>query len=108
MSFEFDPIYLAEHVGTASALGTVDQFYQDGSFTKLREVSATYTLPDRWLRGFSRASITLAGRDLYTWTNYAGLDPEVNTNNVATSAGTGDQALTPPLSRFIATINLSF
>jgi TonB-linked SusC/RagA family outer membrane protein len=105
---EFDPIYLAEHVGTASALGTVDQFYQDGSFTKLREVSATYTLPDRWLRGFSRASITLAGRDLYTWTNYAGLDPEVNVNNVATSASTGDQGLTPPLSRFIATINLSF
>jgi TonB-dependent SusC/RagA subfamily outer membrane receptor len=105
---EFDPVYLAEHVGTASALGTVDQFYQDGGFTKLREVSATYTLPDHLLRGFTRASITLAGRDLHTWTNYAGLDPEVNTNNVATSAATGDQGLTPPLSRFVATINLSF
>jgi TonB-linked SusC/RagA family outer membrane protein len=105
---EFDPVYLAEHVGTASALGMVDQFYQDGSFAKLREVSATYTLPERWLRGFSRASITLAGRDLYTWTNYAGIDPEVNISNVATSASTGDQGLTPPLTRFIATINLSF
>lgn len=105
---EYDPVYLAEHVGTAAALGTVDQFYQDGGFAKLREVSATYTIPEQWLRGISRASVTLAGRELHTWTNYKGIDPEVNANNPATTANTTDQGLTPPLSRFIATINLTF
>jgi TonB-linked SusC/RagA family outer membrane protein len=109
---EYDPVYLAEHQGTASALGTIDQFYQDGGFAKLREVSATYSVPDQWLRGFSRASITLAARELHTWTNYAGLDPEVNAavlpTGSANTANTADQGLTPPLSRFIATINLTF
>jgi TonB-linked SusC/RagA family outer membrane protein len=105
---EFDPVYLAERVGTAAAQGIVDQYYQDGSFAKLREVSLTYSLPDRLLRGYQSASITIAGRDLHTWTKYAGLDPEVNVNNIATSAGTADQAVTPPLSRFIASINLKF
>jgi hypothetical protein len=105
---EYDPVYLAEHVGTAQSASTFDQFYQDGSFVKLREISATYTVPEQWLHGFSRASITLAGRELHTWTNYAGIDPEVNANNPATTASSADQGLTPPLSRFIATINLTF
>ncbi|MEO5814330.1 MAG: SusC/RagA family TonB-linked outer membrane protein [Gemmatimonadaceae bacterium] len=105
---EFNPVYLAERVGTAGAQGITDQYYQDGSFSKLREISLTYTLPPVLLRGFQAASITLSGRDLHTWTNYGGLDPEVNLNNAATSSATGDQAVTPPLSRFIATFTLKF
>jgi len=105
---EFEPVYLAERVGTAAASGTTDQYYQDGSFTKLREVSLTYTLPAVLLRGYNSASITFSGRDLHTWTKYAGLDPEVNVNNIATSSVTQDQAVIPPLSRFIASFNLKF
>ncbi len=105
---EFDPVYLAERVGTAAAQGITDQYFQDASFAKLREVSLTYTLPAALLRGYQSASITLAGRDLHTWTKYAGLDPEVNVFNVATSSSTADQAVTPPLSRFIASFNLKF
>jgi TonB-linked SusC/RagA family outer membrane protein len=105
---EYDPVYLAERVGTALGQGTTDQFYQQGDFVKLREVSVTYTVPERLLRGISRASLTLAGRDLHTWTKYPGLDPEVNAINAATSASTADQAVMPPLTRFIASINLTF
>ena len=105
---EFSPVYLAEHVGSAGGLGITDQYYEDGSFAKLRELSATVTVPQRFLRGFSAASITLAGRDLHTWTNFIGLDPEGNTNNVATSSSIGNQGLIPPLSRLLATVNLSF
>jgi hypothetical protein len=71
-------------------------------------VSLTYTLPPALLRGYNSASITLAGRDLHTWTKYAGLDPEVNVNNVATTSAIADQAVTPPLSRFIASFTLKF
>jgi TonB-linked SusC/RagA family outer membrane protein len=105
---EFDPVYLAERVGTASAQGILDQYFQDGSFAKLREVSLSYSLPPSLLRGYQSASITLSGRDLHTWTKYAGIDPEVNLNNPATSASTQDQAVTPPLTRFIVSINLKF
>ena len=105
---EFAPVYLAERASGASGLGITDQYYQTGNFAKLREVSATYSLPQSLLRGFSRASLTLAGRDLHTWTKYPGIDPEVNSNNIATSSNTQDQGLTPPLTRFIATLNLTF
>jgi len=105
---EFSPVYLAERVGTAAAQGITDQYFQDASFAKLREVSMTYTLPPVLLRGYNSASITVAGRDLHTWTDYAGIDPEVNSNNAATSSATADQAVTPPLSRFIVSFTLKF
>jgi TonB-linked SusC/RagA family outer membrane protein len=106
---EFSPIYLAETAGTAAAIGNVDQFYQDGSFVKLREVSATYNLPQKWLwSAGSRVSLTLAARELHTWTNYNGPDPEASDINAATSASTHDQGTIPPLSRLIATLNVRF
>lgn len=84
-----------------------DQFFQDGSFVKLRELSATYTLPDHFFPGVRHASFTVAGRELGLWTNYRGPDPEVSLSN-ASSIGGGDQGLIPPLSRLTATLNLIF
>ncbi|NUS33853.1 MAG: SusC/RagA family TonB-linked outer membrane protein [Gemmatimonadaceae bacterium] len=105
---EYDPVYLAGHGTSTAGLGTTDQFYESGNFAKLRELSATVTVPPRFVRGFSAASITVAGRDLHTWTSFTGLDPEGNLNNVATTANLGNQGLVPPLSRLLATVNLSF
>jgi TonB-linked SusC/RagA family outer membrane protein len=105
---KYSPVYLAEVATTAPALGTIDQYYQDGGFAKLRSVSATYTIPERFTGGASRASLTLAARELHTWTKYRGIDPEVNANNAATTATTQDQALVPPLTRFIATFNIKW
>jgi TonB-linked SusC/RagA family outer membrane protein len=103
----YSPVYLAATVGNASAQGIVDQYYQSGSFVKLREVSASYTVPPRWVWGASAATVSIAARELHTWTDYRGLDPEVNSAGAA-SAFLQDQAVTPPLSRLIATINLRF
>jgi outer membrane receptor protein involved in Fe transport len=103
---EYDPRYLAETIGTAGAIGILDQYYQDATFTKLREVSATYTFPERITH--ARTSLTLAGRNLHTWTKYRGADPEVNVNNAATTATVQDQALTPPLQSFVATVRVNW
>jgi TonB-linked SusC/RagA family outer membrane protein len=99
--------YVAQAVGNALPQSIIDQFVQDASFAKLREVSATYTLPRRLIPGTSGASFTLAARELHTWTDYGGIDPEVS------SAGSGgitsqDQAILPPLTRIIATLNVRF
>jgi outer membrane receptor protein involved in Fe transport len=83
-----------------------DQYFQDASFVKLREVSATYSLPDRLIPGVRHASFTLAARELHIWTKYTGPDPEVN--DAPTGLIAQDQAVLPPLSRFIATLNLTF
>ncbi|MDQ6829008.1 MAG: SusC/RagA family TonB-linked outer membrane protein [Gemmatimonadota bacterium] len=104
--------YSAARVAEANATvgltqGAQDQYIQDASFVKLREVSATLTLPDRFARGFKHASFTLSARELGLWTNYRGPDPQVSSNN-ASSLGGIDQGLIPPLSRLTATLNLTF
>jgi hypothetical protein len=93
----FDPVVVAEVVGTARAQNIVDQYYADASFAKLREVSASYTLPPRFVPRAASASLTLSGRELHTWTSFKGLDPENN-----------GQAILPPLTRYTATINIRF
>jgi hypothetical protein len=74
---------------------------------KLREISATYSLPE-WLSGLSRASVTLAARNLHTWTNYRGVDPEVNVANAATSTSAVDQGVVPPLRQYVLSFNYKF
>lgn len=96
---DYSAAYLSETVGSISSVGDIDQYIQDASFTKLRELSATYTLPRRFLGVASPMSITVAGRELHTWTKYRGLDPEI---------ATFEQATTPPLQRFIVTLNYAW
>jgi TonB-linked SusC/RagA family outer membrane protein len=58
-------------------------FVEDGSFVKLREVSVRYSFSPNLvsripLMGGGRGiAVSLIGRNLYTWTDYTGYDPEV-------------------------------
>jgi TonB-linked SusC/RagA family outer membrane protein len=57
---------------------TLDGYYQPGAFVKWREMTATLQLPNSVVRR-SRArtgSLVFAARNLKTWTNYRGSDPE--------------------------------
>ncbi len=53
---------------------------EPADFVKLRELSLTYTVPTRWVAAAraSGASIMLSARNLGLWSDYSGLDPEVN------------------------------
>lgn len=68
--------------GDGSGFGSVSaQFIEDGSYTKLRELSVSYTLDSPAMMGrlgLSSMDLRLAGRNLVTWTDYSGLDPETN------------------------------
>ena len=77
-------------------------------FWRLREVSATYAFPERFLQRYARArsgSLTLGARNLHVWTKYTGVDPEAN-------YGQGDTQLTlltaGPPSYFTLRLNLGF
>ena len=65
-----------------SVSNVIDAFLEQGDFTRLREVSATYTLPTAWVKGLGQAvqgvSVTFAMQNVKLWTNYTGPDPEVN------------------------------
>jgi TonB-dependent SusC/RagA subfamily outer membrane receptor len=102
-----DPAYLYE-VQNGSSLGPVDRFISNDSFAKLREVSASYTFPDTWAHriGASHMSITLAARNLHTWTSFTGLDPESRAAPGQTLAYS--QAVVPIPSQFLTTVNVTF
>lgn len=103
----YDPTYVG-NVQLGSALIVVDQFINDASFAKLREISASYTLTERVARlaGAGSATFTLAGRNLHTWTSFTGLDPE--RRSIVSSIGSFDQAVTPALAQIVATLSLTF
>jgi hypothetical protein len=62
--------------GMYEVLGANSISFEDGSYTKLREVSVSYNIgtirrvPGNW-------SVTAIGRNLYTWTKFTGWDPDV-------------------------------
>lgn len=64
--------------GTSAALFSIfENWIEDGSFVKLRELSVTYSFKPKFLnRNTLRLSLT--GRNLLSIDNYSGWDPEVN------------------------------
>jgi TonB-linked SusC/RagA family outer membrane protein len=85
---------------------------QDASFTRLREVALTYTIPGRFVSrlGASGASVTLAGRNLALWTSFKGGDPEASFNGGTRGGqfGQWEQSVLPQLRQFVTTVNLNF
>jgi hypothetical protein len=80
---------------TAKGVGnnvTKDYFYKDASFVRLRNISlgadfARYIKKD-WLK---RCQLILSGRNLLTFTDYEGMDPEISSG---ASNSAFDRALT--------------
>jgi TonB-dependent starch-binding outer membrane protein SusC len=84
-------------------------YIEDASFVKWRELSLTVNAPPRFVR-ITRAnglSLTFAGRNLGTWTKYAGIDPEVNVVGQA-NLEQGDFLTQPQVRYFITRLNLTF
>jgi TonB-dependent starch-binding outer membrane protein SusC len=57
-----------------------ENYVEDASFVKLRDVSLRYGVPSRWVQGIgaSGMEVEVMGRNLHTWTGYTGYDPEIN------------------------------
>ncbi|HEU0297810.1 MAG TPA: hypothetical protein VFR37_00105, partial [Longimicrobium sp.] len=62
----------------------------------------------RRFRQLQGASLTLSGRNLKTWTDYTGLDPEVSNFGTQQIARGVDVAPFPPSRSFWLTFNLGF
>lgn len=85
------PINLNWFRGLGSSFTGPDVAAIEGSgFVKLRDVSIAYTLRDQgWLStiGFSTMDVQVVGRNLKTWTDYTGIDPESNLNGQTLGRG---------------------
>ncbi|HEX4936001.1 MAG TPA: TonB-dependent receptor [Gemmatimonadaceae bacterium] len=64
----------------ARTQGIFQYWIEDGTFVKLRELSASYTLDQPFVKRVFRdgVALTLSGRNLWVWTDYSGYDPEIN------------------------------
>ena len=81
---------------------------QPADFIKLRDLSISYELPARLVRGAARrATLTLAGHNLKTWTKYGGPDPELNFGGARTF-NRDDSWTVPQTRRYSGAIALSF
>jgi TonB-linked SusC/RagA family outer membrane protein len=84
-------------------------FFSKADFLKLRELSLTYTVPTSLTKRFgtNRLSVSVAGRNLATWTKYQGPDPEVNIEGDATFTR-ADYMSVPATRQWTTMINVSF
>jgi TonB-linked SusC/RagA family outer membrane protein len=83
-------------------------YIEDADYIRFRELSVTYSLPqtfaDRYLRA-SRASLSLAARNLALWSDYTGVDPEMNAGQLDIQ----NEFLTQPPQRYMSLrLNLGF
>jgi hypothetical protein len=101
-------------ISTNIANGNYDKIHnlwvEDGSFLRLKNVSLSYNLPSsllskqKWVKGIKA---TVSGQNLYTLTNYSGLDPEVGAY-IGRDASSGNQAIGVDFGRYPLTPIYSF
>ncbi|MCS6917737.1 MAG: SusC/RagA family TonB-linked outer membrane protein [Chitinophagales bacterium] len=70
-------------------IGPMEQFVEDGSYVKLREVAFTVSLKPKWLERTPLASmdVSFIGRNLWLDTDYRGVDPETSLTGANNSQG---------------------
>jgi hypothetical protein len=79
---------------------------------KLRELTLSLDLPEtmvaRFGRGVRTAELSLSGRNLWTHTNYTGMDPEVSNFGNQPIGRNIDVAPFPPSRSFWVSVSLGF
>ena len=90
--------------------GPVSAFVEDAGFVKLREVSVGYTFDQPWVSrvlGFGSIDLRVAGRNLVTWTDYTGVDPETSLLGSASAVRGIDYFNNPQGRSFLFSVTLN-
>lgn len=91
-----------------------DRFLEDGDFIRLRQVQIGYTLPIKATKKayIDRVRFYVSAENLFTWTNYSGVDPEFGVKNNDPKLGilsTGvDNVIYPFTKSYIFGVQISF
>jgi TonB-linked SusC/RagA family outer membrane protein len=88
-----------------------DRWIEDGSFLRLRNIELGFTLPQSFLNKLhlTESRIFVSGQNLFTITNYSGLDPDVvgNGENINLQPGV-DFGIYPSSRIFSVGLNIGF
>jgi hypothetical protein len=66
-------------ISSGSNAQVSDRYVKDGSYLRVKSIVLTYNIPVSKISWLNTAQIYFSGNNLFTFTNYPGLDPEVNT-----------------------------
>ena len=103
------PAFVTDSGRSTTVSDVRDAYLEKGDFIRLRELSASYTVPSAWLkplRSISGATITWAMQNVKLWTDYTGSDPEINAQAGAFSRQ--DFLTIPNPRKSILRVNLNF
>ncbi|MDZ4708297.1 MAG: TonB-dependent receptor [Saprospiraceae bacterium] len=66
--------------GDATSQQISTYFIEDGSYLRIKNIQLTYSVPNLLTKriGISNAQIYIQGQNLFTFTPYTGLDPDIN------------------------------
>ncbi|GAB4517832.1 MAG: TonB-dependent receptor [Allomuricauda sp.] len=87
--------------------GIFEEFVEDGSFVKLRELALSYNLREPF-KGVDNLKISLVGRNLISWDDYSGWDPEINSAGQSNGVRGFDFAGVPIPRTYQIGINVNF
>ena len=68
------------HVDAHRMAGVEATIYESSDFTRIKDISLSYDLPSNLLTriGFNKLKLYVTGRNLFTFTKWSGLDPELS------------------------------
>lgn len=96
---------------TTSAAGYhSDRYVEDGSYLKIKQISLGYFIPQKYLKyaKISSAKVYASISNLYTFTKYTGLDPEVGVSQTTNYVSGVDIGRYPSPRIFTIGLNLQF
>ena len=93
----------------ANNLGS-DRYVEKGDFVRLNSLKIGYQLSKEFCEklGIRKATFSLSGRKLYTFTNYTGQDPEIGQNATNPFWMGVDNARTPPPKVYTFSLGIGF
>jgi TonB-linked SusC/RagA family outer membrane protein len=90
----------AAFIGAQFLSATPYGYIEDATFVKWRELTVRYDVPQSLgnrFRALNGMSLSVSGRNLHTWTNYTGLDPEINESGGGSNFTQGEFNTQPPI-----------
>ncbi|WP_460549287.1 SusC/RagA family TonB-linked outer membrane protein [Hymenobacter daeguensis] len=86
------------------------RFVESGSFVRVQNITLGYTLPTRYIGPLNLSRIRIYGQvqNLYTFTKYKGVDPEVNTTYTSNTVTGLDYNSNPQQRVFTGGLNVAF
>ncbi len=96
--------------GTSFNQSSAKQFTEDGGSTRLREATIGYSLRSAAFKKATKLNsidFTVTGRNLMLWTNYRGVDPEVNISGASLARGS-DWFTNPSTRSVLFTVKITY